>query len=83
MSLVRGSEMPSSNTTRANLPKLINDQHNKQKILRGEIKMKAESLASEIIGEYLDRKPYRSVKGDFSKFPSNEVSRAFKENVRV
>jgi dynactin 1 len=83
MSLVRGAELPKSNTVQANFPKLINDHQNKQKLLRSEIKMKAENLASEIIGEYLDRKPHRAVQSDFSKFPSNELSRAFKATART
>ncbi|CAO1413154.1 unnamed protein product [Diamesa hyperborea] len=76
MSLVKGSEVPSSNTKHGNFGKLIQDHQNRQHQIRNKIKEKAESLASEVVSEYLDRKPYRSTKG-FTKFPSSELTQAF------
>lgn len=76
MSLVKGAEFPTGNGgTISNVHKLLQDHKSKQKLARQEIKSKAENLASEILDEYLQRKPFRAVKGDFSKFPSNELSR--------
>lgn len=75
MSLVKGAEFPTGNGPNCNIHKLLEDHKFKQKLARKEIKSKAENLAAEILDEYLQRKPYRAVKGDFSKFPSNELSR--------
>lgn len=75
MSLVKGAEFPKGNGPNCNVHKLLQDHKLKQKLARQEIKSKAENLAAEILDEYLQRKPYRAVKGDFSKFPSNELSR--------
>lgn len=74
MAMVKGSEMPSSNTSHGNLTKLIQDHKNRQQKIRHEIQTKAEILASEVVQEYLDRKPYRSTTG-FSKFPSPDLVR--------
>lgn len=74
MSLVKGSEVPSSNTRHGNLSKMIQDHKNRQHQIRNEIKTKAEMIASEVVQEYLDRKPYRSTIG-FSKFPSPDLVR--------
>lgn len=74
MAMVKGSEMPSSNTNHGNLTKLIQDHKNRQQKIRHEIQTKAEILASEVVQEYLDRKPYRSTTG-FSKFPSPDLVR--------
>lgn len=74
MSLVKGSEVPASNTQHGNLSKLIQDQKNQQKQIRHEIEAKAEMLASEVVQEYLERKPYRSTSG-FTKFPSPDLVR--------
>lgn len=78
MSLVKGSEVPSSNTKHGNFGKLIQDHQNRQHQIRNKIKEKAESLASEVVSEYLDRKPYRSTKG-FTKFPSSELTQVNKK----
>lgn len=74
MSLVKGSEVPASNTQHGNLTKLIQDHKNRQKQIRHEIETKAEMLASEVVQEYLERKPYRSTLG-FTKFPSPDLVR--------
>lgn len=74
MSLVKGSEVPASNTNHGNLTKLIQDHKNRQQKIRNEIQTKAELLASEVVQEYLDRKPYRSTMG-FTKFPSPDLVR--------
>lgn len=77
MSMVKGSEVPASNTEHGNLSKLIQDHKNRHKQLRNQIQNKAESLASEVVQEYLARKPYRSTQG-FTKFPSPELVRQMK-----
>lgn len=74
MSLVKGSEVPASNTKHGNLSKMIQDHKNRQQKIRNEIHTKAEMLASEVVQEYLERKPYRSTLG-FSKFPSPDLVR--------
>uniref|UniRef100_A0A336KRA6 Dynactin subunit 1 n=1 Tax=Culicoides sonorensis TaxID=179676 RepID=A0A336KRA6_CULSO len=76
MSLVKGGEIPKSKTKHANLSKLITDKQEQQKHLREEVKSKAETLAAEIVHEYIQRKPFRSNKGDFAQFPSNELTKA-------
>jgi hypothetical protein len=74
MSLVKGSEVPASNTKHGNLCKLIQDHKNRQHKIRNEIQNKAEMLASEIVQEYLDRKPWRSTQG-FTKYPTPDLVR--------
>lgn len=74
MSLVKGSEVPASNTKHGSFTKLIQDHKNRQQQIRHDIQNKAEMLASEIVQEYLDRKPYRSSVG-FTKFPSPDLVR--------
>ena len=74
MSLAKGSSVPKSNTKVGSFSKLIQDHRNKHQQIRNEIKAKAESLASEIVNEYLERKPFRSTNSDLAKFPSNELS---------
>lgn len=74
MSLVKGSEVPASNTQHGSLTKLIQDHKNRQKQIRNEIETKAEMLASEVVQEYLERKPYRSTLG-FTKFPTPDLVR--------
>jgi hypothetical protein len=74
MSLVKGSEVPSSNTKHGNLSKLIQDHKNRQQQIRNDIQNKAEMLASEIVQEYLDRKPWRSTQG-FTKYPTPDLVR--------
>lgn len=78
MSLLRAGEIPKSNTQHANLSKLITNQQYQQKKIRDQIKNKVENLAAEVVHEYIQRKPYRSSKGDFAQFPSNELSRAMR-----
>lgn len=39
---------------------------------------RVEHLTSEVVHEYLQRKPHRAVKGDFATFPTNELTRALK-----
>lgn len=74
MSLVKGSEIPTSNTKHGNLCKMIQDHKNRQQQIRHEIQTKAEMLASEVVQEYLDRKPYRSTAG-FTKFATPDLVR--------
>jgi dynactin 1 len=74
MSLVKGSEVPHSNTPHANFTKLVLDHKNRQQQIRNQIKNEAESLANEILQEYLDRKPHRSTTG-FAKFPTADLVR--------
>jgi len=76
MSLVKGAEFPAAKTAHANIEKLLQDHENKQRIVQQDIKRRADNIAVEIMNEYLQRKPYRSVKGDFSQFPSNELTKA-------
>lgn len=75
MSLVKGAEIPQSKTVHANIPKLLRDHDNRQRKIRQDIQHKVESIASEIMEEYLDRKPHRATKGDFSHFPTIETTR--------
>lgn len=74
MSMVKGSEVPASNTKHGNLSKMIQDHKNRQQQIRNEIQNKAEMLASEVVQEYLERKPYRSTLG-FTKFPTPDLVR--------
>lgn len=74
MSLVKGSEVPTANTKHANFTKLIQDHKNRQQKIRNEIINKAEMIASEVVQEYLERKPHRSTLG-FAKFPTNDLVR--------
>ena len=39
---------------------------------------RVEHLTSEVVHEYLHRKPHRAVKADFAMFPSNELTRALR-----
>lgn len=78
MSLAKGAEFPHANTKTANVSKLLRDHQNKQRQMREEIKTRVEHLTAEIVGEYLQRKPHRVVKGDFAKFPTVELTRALK-----
>lgn len=74
MSLVKGSEVPATNTKHANFTKLIQDHKNRQLKIRNEIINKAEMIASEVVQEYLERKPHRSTLG-FAKFPTADLVR--------
>jgi hypothetical protein len=74
MSLVKGSEVPAANTKHANFAKLVQDHKNRQQQIRNQIINKAEMLASEVVQEYLDRKPHRSTSG-FVKFPTADLVR--------
>lgn len=76
MSLLKGGEIPKSNTQHANLSKLIETKQHQQKKIRNQIKNKVDSLAAEVVYEYIQRKPYRASKGDFTEFPSRELVRA-------
>lgn len=72
MSLVKGSEVPASNSKHSNFTKLIQDHKNRQQKIRNEIINKAEMIASEVVQEYLERKPHRSTIG-FAKFPTIDL----------
>lgn len=78
MSLARGAQFPQANTASANVSKLLHDQRNKQRQIREEIKMRVEHLTTDIVNEYLQRKPHRVAKGDFAKFPTVELTRALR-----
>lgn len=80
MSLAKGAEFPGAQTKNSNVSKLLNDHQNKQKILRQEIKNRVENLASNVLDEYFQRKPYRATNGDFSKFATPELTRALRSN---
>ncbi len=78
MSLAKGAEFPHAQTKTSNLSKLLSDHQNKQKVLRQEIKNRVECLASNVLNEYFERKPYRASKGDFSQFATPELTRALR-----
>lgn len=79
LSMVRGATFPTSNTKHANIYKMLKDQEVKQKTLQSEIQVKAAQVASDVLNEYLERKPHRASKGYFSQFPSVELTKAFKQ----
>uniref|UniRef100_A0A182W1F0 Dynactin subunit 1 n=1 Tax=Anopheles minimus TaxID=112268 RepID=A0A182W1F0_9DIPT len=83
MSLVKGAEIPSTHTVHGSVSKSIVDHENQQKRQQTQIRAKAEQLACDVMQEYLIRKPHRAAKADFATFPSNELSAAFRVNVRV
>ncbi|XP_050068191.1 dynactin subunit 1 isoform X2 [Anopheles maculipalpis] len=83
MSLVKGAEIPSTYTVHGSVSKSILDHENQQKQHQTQIRAKAEQLACDVVQEYLSRKPHRAAKADFASFPSNELSAAFRVNVRV
>lgn len=78
MSLATGSQFPQRPSTHSNVTKMLNDRKVNQTLSRHEIKTRVETLASTVLSEYLQRKPHRAANADFSKFPSNELSRALK-----
>lgn len=81
MSLAKGADYSVNKTSNTSMiAKKITDHENKLKLLRNEIKRRAENAVAEVVDEYLERKPYRSVKGDFSKFPSAELIKTLKGN---
>lgn len=75
MALVKGSEIPASNTKHGNFSKLVQDQKNRQQKILNQINAKVEEVTGEIVQEYLDRKPYHSTTGGFAKFPTVEAVR--------
>ncbi|XP_053670945.1 dynactin subunit 1 [Anopheles nili] len=83
MSLVKGAELPSTRTVHGSVSKTILDHENRQKRQQTQIRAKAEQLACDVMQEYLHRKPHRAAKADFATFPSNELSAAFRVNVRM
>lgn len=83
MSLVKGAEIPATNTVHGSVSKTILDHENQRKQQQTQIRAKAEQLACDVMQEYLSRKPHRAAKGDFASFPSNELTAAFRVNVRV
>ena len=78
MALVKGSEIPASNTKHGNFSKLVQEQKNRQQKILNQINAKVEEVSGEIVQEYLDRKPFHSTIGGFAKFPN---SQAVKENL--
>uniref|UniRef100_A0A2M4A7S9 Dynactin subunit 1 n=1 Tax=Anopheles triannulatus TaxID=58253 RepID=A0A2M4A7S9_9DIPT len=83
MSMVRGAELPATRTVHGNVAKTIIDHENRQKQQQTQLRAKAEQLACEVMHEYLQRKPHRAAKADFAAFPANEVSAAFRMNLKV
>lgn len=78
MSLATGSKLPLRPSNHSNIAKMLNDHKTSQTVARHEIKSRVETLVSTVLDEYLQRKPHRAANADFSKFPSNELSRALK-----
>lgn len=76
LSMARGATFPSTNAKHANVKKLLQDQHVQQQMYRAEIQVKAAQAASNVLSEYLDRKPHRASKGDFHIFPTVELKKA-------
>lgn len=76
LSMARGATFPSTNSKHANVKKLLQDQDLHQRIVRDEIQVKAAQAASDVLSEYLDRKPHRATKGDFHIFPTVELKKA-------
>lgn len=75
MALVKGSEIPASNTKHGNFSKLVQEQKNRQQKILNQINAKVEEVTGEIVQEYLDRKPHHSTIGGFAKFPTAEAVR--------
>ncbi|XP_055377619.1 dynactin subunit 1 isoform X3 [Condylostylus longicornis] len=82
MSMMKMSEFPEANTSRPNVPKLIQNHRYKQKYEQEDIKAKASELAAAVMKEYLERKPYRAANGDFASFPNIELTKALKSMVK-
>lgn len=78
MSMMKSAAFPSSKVANPNVQKLVQDYQITQKLAREEIKERANQLASEVLNEYLERKPHRATQGDFSLFPTVELSQALK-----
>lgn len=76
LSMARGGTFPSTNAKHVNVKKLLQEQEVQRRVLRTEIKVKAAQAASDVLSEYLDRKPHRASKGDFYKFPTVELKKA-------
>lgn len=76
MSLVKGSEIPSTKNKYGSFTKLVQDHKNRQQKIRDQINAKVESVVGEIVQEYLDRKPHNSTSG-FAKFPTTEAVKQF------
>ncbi|KAG5677570.1 hypothetical protein PVAND_007319 [Polypedilum vanderplanki] len=78
MSLVKGSEIPTTKTKHGNFTKLVQDHKNRQQKIRNHINAKVEMVAGEIMQEYLDRKPFNAtLSGDFKTFPKAEAIKQF------
>lgn len=77
LSMARGGTFPSTNGKHCNVKKLLQEHEVKQRVLRSEIQAKAAQAASDVLSEYLDRKPHRADKGDFNLFPKVELRKAF------
>lgn len=75
MSLVKGSGVPATNTKHGNFSKLVQDQKNRQQKILSQINAKVEEVTGQIVQEYLERKPYHSTVGGFTKFPTPEAVR--------
>lgn len=78
MSLATGAEFPQANTAHANMAKLLHDHGVRQQRKRQEIKERIGTLASSVMTEYLERKPFRAAAADCPLFPSVELARALR-----
>lgn len=78
LSLAHGASFPSSRSNQTSVSKLLRDQQNHQRKIREDIKARVEAITSEIVSEYLNRKPHRAAHTSFAQFPTPEVTRAMK-----
>lgn len=74
MSLMKGSQIPATNTKHGNFSKLVQNHKNQQQKIRNQINARVETISGKIVQEYLDRKPYNatSITG-FARFPKAEA----------
>lgn len=76
LSMARGATFPSTTAKHPNWKRLLQEQEVQKRVLRAGIQVKAAEAASDVLNEYLDRKPHRASKGDFYKFPSVALKKA-------
>lgn len=77
LSMARGATYPKTNTKQPNIYKLLQDQEVNRRLVQNDIQIKAAQVASDVLNEYLERKPHRSRTGDFAQFPTPELKTAF------
>lgn len=76
LSMARGGTFPRIDCQWTDMKRLLQKHKAHQKLMRDEIQMQAEHAASEVLGEYLERKPHRATQGDFHKFPTVVLKKA-------